>query len=116
MEINIWIKKYEQQIPMMLQQDFPGKLQTIQTYSKEIVTTKTKLDDVTARHYQIQSWIAQINEEIKKLEQVKPQKFKSVMEGKMPTDDSVEHYLKGVFAEWEPIPDWLKKAMEEFKS
>jgi hypothetical protein len=50
--------------------------------------------------------------EIESLAQVTSNAFYRALQSPDNFSEAVEHYLRGVFAEWEPVPDWFREIVE----
>jgi hypothetical protein len=43
---------------------------------------------------------------------VSPRDFEIALADPAANDDKINDYLRGIFASWEPIPDWFAKVLE----
>ena len=113
--INAWIRTYEQQVPILLQGNFPGKSAVVKTYAANIATTKAQINQSEKRHKDLGECIGLIQQEITKLEAVTVKDFRAALENPAAYQVKIEAYQNGVFPEWEPIPDWFKALFVEEK-
>lgn len=116
-QVNNWIAKYEKQVPLLCEQEFPGKTAVINEYKSQYrsaestyVSSQNELDHINAR---LEKCLLEIN----KLNKVTVQDFVDAKNGLGDKDrDSIDYFIQGVFGEWEKIPDWYKKLMEEINA
>lgn len=107
-DLNIWVKKFEQQIPSMLAQDFPGKTEIMREHEQELSDLNGPLTERVKKETELKGTYSIVVAAIKKLEQVTLSHFKQALKQPDSENKLLEDYLTGVFAEWEPIPGWFK--------
>lgn len=111
--ISKWISKLEREIPHLLKDDFPGK--------RNIITEcENKERELKERQSEIQARISHMNEIRKKASAEKDRLgrvgiFHFIRSYQSNEDASglVNHYLEGVYPEWEPMPLWFKILISE---
>lgn len=107
--INVWVREYEARIPTLLNGPFPGKDQTTRRFSGEKKALETKVEGLTARVANLEAQIARMSEAMEPLQGVGVKDFVRVLRDPTCTSEQIDRYLQGVFAEWEPVPDWFKE-------
>ena len=111
--INKWIRQYEARIPALLETPYPGKDQILGEYSREKRDLETAIDMLEKRQARLNTRMKQIHNAIVPLEAVSVSDFVKALRDPMYPSVKTDRYLRGVFAEWEPVPDWFKEAISE---
>ena len=103
----------KENLPALLEEQFPGKEAVLDEYKDRILGIEDRFDDIQSKKSDIQAQLSLMSEAINKMECVTPNDFINVRLNGSVRADSVEMYQKGVFSEWECIPDWFKIVMKE---
>ncbi|MFC2054340.1 hypothetical protein ACFLV7_08600 [Chloroflexota bacterium] len=111
--INSWIAKYKEQLPTLLGKDFPGKTEVLNQYQPLIRNQKKKLNVLSAKKETLEKILARAQEEIRDLKTISVKDFRHALKKTKLTNEQLDNYIRGVFAEWEPIPEWFKELLEE---
>ena len=111
--INQWIYKYKRQFPTMLQTEFPGKTEVMQKYAAPIKKLETEIARVVAAQSAVQEVLKSVQVAIEQLSSVTEKDFYQALLAPDNVDPSLEHYRVGVFAPWEPAPEWFKLAINK---
>jgi len=107
-DINRWVNAYEQLIPQLLQQDFPGKHGIIENYAARRRGSEESLDRLTVQAGELKRQLDHLTSEIERLQQVTSKDFVNAVRGEHVDQQALDHYQRGAFAEWEAMPDWFK--------
>ncbi len=111
--INRWIQDYENRIDALLDTDFPGKKAIRESYQGKSRNLENHINNLNARCETMNEHLKRLQLWIEKLEKVQVDDFVKALE--KPTNapevlnDHLDDYIKGVFAEWEPVPKWFKE-------
>ncbi len=110
--INDWILHYRRQFPALLEEDFPGRRQVMGRYEARLERFDVRLRVLRARVDDLVALRERVGQALARLWPVTVQDF--VTAARDPTDatayTAVQGYLRGVFAEWEPMPEWFRRA------
>jgi hypothetical protein len=106
--INAWVQKYQNQIPALLQQDFPGKSEIVKQTADKMAGLEVQINQLKAIKYQDESKLNGIVKWIEYLGKVTAEDFIKARVYHLGDFSNIEIYLNGVFPEWEPMPDWFK--------
>ena len=110
-QINNWIQMYQKRIPRMIEEDFPGKGTIRHQYQKRIVALESRIKENNNKRAQYEQSLSKAREEIEKLETVSIKNFREKLLNPEYCDEKIENYLRGVFSEWEEMPDWFKNIL-----
>ncbi len=111
--INKWIHHYESQFSTLLQGDFPGKDAIKVAYEQQLKERQEKIKKAQESTHLFASKEAKINEELNWLNQVRSKDFYQALRNPTQSNKKTDRYMQGVFAEWEPIPDWFREILSE---
>ena len=117
--INKWIEKKKEILLQMVfgELNFPEKEGVIKKYQEKILKIQQKLNSQLKELKEIELLKKKVEQEIKKLEKVKPSHFFQLyFESDENLAKSVKSFLIGIFPEWEPIPEWFKKLLHKYAS
>jgi len=112
--ISRWVEKVEHDIPSLLKNDFPDKMTIIEECKRderEIIERLRKIEERIAPMYEIKKKAV---EEKDRLSVVGISHFRKSYQLNKEASEMVNEYLKGVFAEWEPMPMWFKTLISEY--
>ena len=112
-QINAWINKYESLIPKLLEGDFPGKEQFKISTNKEIDTIKKNIEKLRTEKNKLEKKAKTAVDTLNGLCVVNLDDFIHAYLNPNENNPLINHYLQGVFAEWEPMPKWFKEIIEE---
>lgn len=110
--IDSWVTRYRMQMPALLTTEFPGKAAIVQKTTAELAEIGGGIEKLTAEEAVIAARLDRLRAEREPLERVTSATFYRAIRnpGSMPED--AERYLRGAFAEWEPVPDWFKDIVQ----
>ncbi|NMC29935.1 MAG: hypothetical protein GYA45_07690 [Pelolinea sp.] len=111
LQINIWVHKYLEEIPGLLLKDFPGKEEIIIQSNDKIYTIQEQIKQKISEKSMVEKKLEMINFWINKLEKTTLNDFITARVENKGNFSEIEEYINGVFAEWEPIPDWFKEVI-----
>lgn len=107
--IDRWIKKWEDALPEMLAKDFPRKTEIQREHLKRRAEIEANLKPLALERFTLGEILVSAEAEINKLSEVKASHLAQAMLQPGGSYELLDHYLTGVFPEWEPMPDWFKK-------
>lgn len=110
--IDAWVTGYLTQMPVLLAGDFPGKTEILQASREEFAALSREVEELTAREAVITKKLDRLRAEMKPFDWVTLETFYRALQNPEAPSDDLERYLLGVFAEWEPVPDWFKDIVE----
>lgn len=111
--LNWWVDYYEQLIPQLLERDFTGKQQVVQAYEEKSKEPRAQLERLAQQQKGLEERFVVVNEKIHSLETVTVQDFYKALQNPAEANPKLEYYLRGIFAAWEPVPNWLKTLYAE---
>lgn len=106
--VSEWVRDYEKRLPALIKTDFPGKEGVVARYKGPLDELDARIRGLTARQADLEQQMARLEPEIAKLEVVTEADFVKALKDPTNASDELDGYLRGVFAAWEPIPDWFK--------
>jgi hypothetical protein len=109
--INAWVSGWEQRLPALFQRDFLGKAAIQDDYAFRRSAKASQLETLrngVARWNEIS---ALTDAEIKTLSQVSANDLSLALLHPGNVYPAVEHFIQGIFGEWEPMPDWLQEML-----
>jgi hypothetical protein len=107
--IDIWVATCEAQMPILLAGEFPGKADIRGKATTDLAAVGAEIDKLTAQANAITARLDRLRVEIEPLGQVTSAAFYRALSGSESLPENVERYLRGAFAEWEPVPEWFKE-------
>ena len=111
--IDQWIARYEGLIPLMLADDFPGKVEIVGTENPKIEKIRQHILKLGEKRDQLQTYVQRAEIEIQKLSQVNEQDFFTALIDPASVDrQAIDQFLQGVYPEWEPMPDWFNEIIQ----
>ena len=96
-------------MPTLLAGEFPGKADIQKKSTTDLAAIGAEIDKLTAQANAITARLDRLRVEIAPLAQVTPAAFYRALRGSESLPENMEHYLRGAFAEWEPLPEWFKE-------
>ncbi|HSN94828.1 MAG TPA: hypothetical protein VLR89_07185 [Anaerolineaceae bacterium] len=106
--INKWVENYIAQLPDLLQKPYAGKNEIVSEADrkrKEILDSIDRIRDkkssLLIQQRTIKTWIVE-------LEKVDEKDFLTAMISPEIVENDLVSFQKGIFADWEQIPDWFK--------
>lgn len=110
--INQWIRSYENRLTEIVASDFKGKQTIVDTFDQRREETHKEIFNVKAALEFVETKLAMLEQEIQKLESVSVDDFVAAYHGEKKKTKEIDYFLKGVFGEWESMPDWYKWVMK----
>lgn len=106
--INQWIRHYEAQIPIRLQQHFPGKQEIERKYQKAIEEQVQLIRAAERAQDEPRARLVPIDRELRWLKEIRAKDFVRAYLEPDREWEQLDRYQIGVFAEWEQMPDWFR--------
>lgn len=110
-QISRWAHRMEAQLPRLLQEDFPGKSQILNAHREE-------LDERRHQGATTQQWVTKLQELQKQIDAaladltaVTWHDFLQALVEPGDPPEKIRRHMSGVFAAWEPMPDWFREAL-----
>jgi len=110
-EISQWVHRVEGQLPQLLQEDFTGKAQIMAAYREDLAERRHQLDAMQQQIAELQTLEAQIDAVLEALNAVTWEDFHRALLDPSGPSEAVQQYMVGVFAPWEPMPNWFRHAL-----
>jgi hypothetical protein len=110
-EISRWVCRVEGQLPQRIQEDFTGKAQIMAAYREDLAKRRCQLDAMQQRIAELQALDAQIDAVLEDLAAVTWEDFHKALSDPSCPSAAVQRYIVGVFAAWEPMPEWFQHAV-----
>ncbi|MBN1315755.1 MAG: hypothetical protein JXA42_09815 [Anaerolineales bacterium] len=111
--INNWIRTYEVRIPTLLEGPFPGKESIVKQYTQSIGNARTAIESIQKRIAELEITRDQISGAIEPLQEIKVKDFIRALQQPSSKSEEIDYFFRGVFAEWEPIPDWFMNVIAQ---
>lgn len=111
-QIEKWIQQYQAKMPKMLNSPFPGRVEVEQQFANQLDQLETRLQILRYHRDRANQIRQRIDQELSWLEEVREKDFVANILDAESADKDVEEFLKGLFQEWEPVPDWFKQIVE----
>jgi hypothetical protein len=111
--ITSWVNLQSTRIPELQDSGFPGKLEIQEKYRRKNQLLKDNISSIESEIVRLNILIDIIEKEIKRLDRISIHDFRDAIIDKSIDQSALEHYVTGVFAEWEPMPDWFRDALRE---
>ena len=103
-----WVEQYSTRIPYLVRQNFPGKEAILRGCQQTTRALDSLIQTATDSQDPLRERLIPINCELSWLKEVRVADFiQAYQDPDFDRWDEVDRYLKGVFAEWEPIPNWF---------
>jgi hypothetical protein len=110
--INAWVKQYKARWPELRAGGFEGKEEILAEYDGEIEIADEQRKQLDLERNKLASRLRRLGSAVAELESVTEADFVSAIRGtSREASLKVERYRQGLFAEWEPVPEWFKDAM-----
>lgn len=106
--ISNWVRDYQERLPDLVEEDFPGRDDILARHKDAMDELEARIGLLTTRRSKLKQQLDQLRPEIDRLEAVTEKDFVAALQGATDEPDELDTYLQGVFAEWEPIPDWFE--------
>ena len=110
--IMAWVRAYEQQLPHLLQGSFPGKERILSDFAAQEHQLKERLRQERQALAGEKELCRQTEDIAERLRAVELGDFRAAL--KHPTGSVPSEYLTGVYAPWEPMPEWFGLLLEEY--
>lgn len=110
-EISRWVRRVEGQLPHRIQEDFTGKAQILAAYREDLAKRRRQVDAMQQRITELQALDAQIDAVLEDLAAVTWEDFHKALSDPSGPSEAVQRYIVGVFAAWEPMPEWFQHAV-----
>jgi hypothetical protein len=107
--ISQWVHYYEAELPRLREKEYPGKRAIVTKYQAKIEAQTQLVAQLTVEQSAYDQRIAQITQVAAPLENVTVKDFVTALKNPDSVSEQLELYLRGIFAEWEPIPDWFQE-------
>ena len=109
-----WVRSYEQALPRLLEQSFPGRQKIMAKAEDKLSSLHEQLEKSRRALVRKQALHAPASRTVDKLRSVGPSRFRKAL-AKRGTDGPVPAwYLEGVYPAWESPPDWFVSLLSEY--
>ena len=105
--INEWIRRYTQQIPTLMLQDFQGKREITEHYRVLLSDLNSQAIAFRAERDRLRDELQSIKSPIAKLERIHSTDFVRALQHHPVDSSELDEYVVGLFPEWEPVPQWF---------
>jgi hypothetical protein len=95
------------------QQQMPGNLEALAPIQARLSQVQSRLQEFGEARARIAQKTVTLNHEIGLLQGISPADFRRRLLDPTQTDPSLDHYLTGVYAEWEPVPAWFQDLVSQ---
>ena len=112
--ISRWVKEIEHDIPNLLKNDFPDKMTIIEESKRDEREINEQLRKIEERIAPMNEIKKKAHEEKDRLSVIGISHFIKSYQLNKEASEMVNQYLKGVFAEWEPMPMWFGTLISEY--
>jgi hypothetical protein len=110
--INDWVLDCRRRFPELLTEDFPGRREVVARFRPRLDALETRVRALQAQLDELVALRESVGEALTRLWRVTLDDFVAALRD--PSDGraraAVAVYERGVFAEWEPPPEWFRKA------
>ncbi len=112
--INAWIQYYAGRIPLLLNEDFPGKQEILANYRNQLDDLGIQITHLSESRDRLGDHLKRLNDPINELQAVGVKEFIKALRDPLHVPADIDKYLIGLFPEWEPTPEWFNEltAME----
>lgn len=110
--INQWVRHYQKNFTKLLTQDFPGKRKIEQAFQQQTLGEYKKIAAANKEIKTLKAPLEKIQTELNWLEKVKPGDFYRKLKNPTAYVPELDHYIRGVFSEWESMPIWFRNILE----
>ena len=110
--IDDWIKEYQALIPEMLKDDFPGKTVIANEYEQREKELGERLEEAREKREKLQKKLEPASEAKNRLKEISWFGFYQALVAGEP-NEKIGEYIRGIFAEWEEMPDWFKDVISQ---
>jgi len=112
--INEWILTYRRQFPQLLQEEFPSKRQILNHYRPRLEDLDGPIGQLRARRDELVALREAVSDALSQLWRVTVQDFVAALRdpSNAAAVNAVQGYLNGAYAEWEPMPEWFRRACQ----
>lgn len=111
--IRRWVHSYEMRLTSLLQEDFPGKGDILDKYAGQNKAVSEEIRILERRQHRIRPLEQRGNQELWRLPQVSERDFVRARVSRNAQSADVDFFVQGVFAEWEPVPQWFNDLLWE---
>lgn len=112
--INQWVDRMEQEFPRLLKEDFPGKKEILQKYTQQLNSKQQEAEKRRQRILEDKALYRKANAVATELRKVRPSHFREALRHPSEENRVPIRYLLGIYAPWEPIPEWFQTLCERY--
>jgi len=113
--INRWIEESGQLKKTFMKTGFPGENEICRQFSSKIDVIKINQTSIENQLARLTEWKAIAVNVIQQLRNVSKNDFLAALVNPDQPHEIVDNFNKGLFAECEPVPDWLKNILAQVK-
>ena len=110
--INQWVHYYQKNFTKLLDQDFPDKYKTRLLFHEQILAEEGKITSANKEILVLKAPLDRIQTELNWLEKISINDFYRKLKNPVVSVPELDHYIQGVFAEWEPMPGWFRDVLK----
>lgn len=105
--ISAWVRKQERRLPSVINGNFSGKAEITEQYEDSLADADRKKKSLKAELEAIEQDLEAPEAALRRLERVTKVDFIRARTDDGAQTDALDTYLRGLFAEWEPVPAWF---------
>lgn len=110
--LNAWVASYQRDLPQLLKGNFEGRAEIDQWYQPQIEKAEQQLTNLLQQQKTLGEKVDRIAEELKWLDAITQKDFYNALKNPEHSTANLNKYVRGVFGEWEPMPDWFREAID----
>jgi len=114
--ISAWVEERLSEFPRLLAGDFAGKVAVVQQYDERIGALRSSIEDERNALSKVESLYVKIKAAIDQFARVRPARFRRALWDKALVSRVPAWYITGLYAPWEPMPEWFKTVLTEYGS
>ena len=112
--ILMWVDKMDVEVERLLSSQFPNKAEISQECNRQKSQLTQRLSRIEDRIEFLSQTRKKASDVRNRLGEVKLSHFRKSYGGDVKASEVVNEYIKGAFAEWQPVPLWYKDLISEF--
>jgi hypothetical protein len=112
-EISRWVREVEALLPQLRKEDFPGRAQMVAAHQAAEAQSRQRVEAAAQDVADLRDLEDHVAGALTGLRGVTWRDFYQVLTEPEAASESVDRYILGVFAAWEPVPDWFRRAVSD---
>jgi hypothetical protein len=106
--IDSWIRQYQEQLPQLLAQPFPGRIPIDRKYTEQIGAIRRAVEHQRQIAGELQRRLSELEPHIGWLSAITPQTYANAAAGSADAQAAAARFTLGLFAAGEPAPEWYR--------